>query len=137
MTRISVELDSELNWSLKNYCLNRWRSNPYGHQQQVMRDALTEYLAAHAIKPQEPPKESEYGMPGDGQSPDKEPTEKPHAAATANVKPIDDPEKVAVMKQMLLEGRKISEIHKKTGIPASTIRSRIKSHERVPKTMKF
>ena len=124
MTRIGVELDSDLNWALKQYCLNRWRDSPYGHQQQIIRDALKEYLAAHAIKPQAPPKESEYGMSDDGQSPAKA-TEKPHAEP--KVKPIADPEKVATMKQMLKEGRKVPEIHEKTGIPASTIRSRIKA----------
>jgi len=120
MTRISVELDNDLNYSLKQYCLNRWRDSPYGHQQQIIRDALKEYLAAHAIKPQAPPKESEYGMSDDGQSPAKA-TEKP------DVKSIADPGKVATMKQMLKEGRKVPEIHEKTGIPASTIRSRIKA----------
>ncbi|MGD0954207.1 MAG: hypothetical protein ABR985_17760 [Methanotrichaceae archaeon] len=125
MTRISVELDNDLNYSLKQYCLNRWRDSPYGHQQQIMRDALKEYLAAHAIKPQAPPKESEYGMSDDGQSPAKEPPEKPHAEP--KVKPIADPEKVATMKQILKEGRKVPEIHEKTGIPASTIRNRTKA----------
>jgi hypothetical protein len=119
MTRIGVELDSELNWSLKQYCLNRWRDNPYGHQQQIMRDALTEYLAAHAIKPTTPSKESAYGMSGDGQSPAKT-TKKP----TAETKTVDNTE----IKRLWDSGEHSpTKIAKATGMKRQTVNSRIKA----------
>jgi len=119
MTRIGVELDSDLNWALKQYCLNRWRDSPYGHQQQIIRDALTEYLAAHAIKPPAPPKESAYGMSGDGQSPAKA-TKKP----TAETKTVDNTE----IKRLWDSGEHSpTKIAKVTGLKRQTVNSRIKA----------
>ena len=121
MTKVSLELDQVLNQRLKAHCAKRYPDS-YGHQQEVIREALTAFLDAQE-KPKAAPKV--YGMPHDGESTAKE---KPIAKTLpTKAKPIDDPAMVEIMQQMLKEGRKVKEINEKTLIPPSTIRSRIKS----------
>ncbi len=46
MKRISLELNATLNKKLKQYALDHYES-PYGKQQEILRDALVEFLNAH------------------------------------------------------------------------------------------
>ena len=47
MVKMSLEMSSELNWALKQYCLKTYRDQVFGKQQGVVRQALREYLSRH------------------------------------------------------------------------------------------
>lgn len=47
MTKVSLELDQALNQRLKQYCASAYPDS-YGHQQEVIRQALAEYLDRHS-----------------------------------------------------------------------------------------
>jgi len=52
MTRISLELNATLNKKLKQYARDHYES-PYGKQEDILRDALVEFLNAHGtVQPQ-------------------------------------------------------------------------------------
>ena len=131
MTRISLELDVELNKRLKQYALDRYGTT-HAKQQLIIHTALISYLDAHEKKPQkievEPHNVAAYGMPSDGQSLAKEKpkTVKQKPLSQKRRQLINDLDAIAKLKTMWNAGdRNQAKLARDLGYPATSVRDAI------------
>ena len=121
MARISLDLDETLNKALKQYCLNHF-PDPYGKQQEVLREALVEFLERREIATARPTHEKESQK------------KKPPASREGEVKRpkiADDQQLVAKIDAMLRDGKNIADIADEIGYAWSTVKSYLRRREKI------
>jgi DNA-binding NarL/FixJ family response regulator len=113
MTRISLDLDETLNKALKQYCLNHFRE-PYGKQQEVLREALVEFLDRR--------KKTE-ASPIHEKKPEKKIIPVSREGEKRRPRIADDPALVAKIDAMIRDGKNIADIANEIGYAWSTVKS--------------
>jgi len=143
MTKISLEIDEDLNRQLKQYALDKY-GRTHGKQQMIIRDALVAYLkemsrpaveVESTVKemPQEPTKAEAKPKAKRGRKPKKEvpaPSsgdEKTSEAEETGKRKRWNDEEITTLKVMYLDRESMSDIAMAIGRADSTVRSKIKS----------